>query len=162
MTSTGVLPYLPFQIWTNKLVEITKQIWHFNSQKCFQSNIHENYTMQFMRRYYALNTRHCFQWDTLYRWSYGSLVTKHTYKSVRLGWLLVSVFSSLMTYVTTCTKYPIEGNALWDVHSVFSYVLFHLKSLQPPTEDIHFIPWELPADWSARIFCRLLNQSDRM
>ena len=50
---------------------------------------------------------HCFQWDILYRWSYGAKET---------CFITITPNGQL----TTCTKYPIGSNALWEVLSIFS------------------------------------------
>ena len=56
------------------------------------------------RRHHGLSTIHCFQQDTLYKWSCGLLVTKHTVNCKIGRLLIIKCNSSLMIHMTTYTK----------------------------------------------------------
>ena len=68
------------------------------------------------------------KWDILYRW-YGD-VGRYWWKQVddNLGYqkssqsciLGIGFVTTLTTHITTCTKYLIRSNALWEGHMIFS------------------------------------------
>ncbi len=62
--------------------------------------------------------------EYLYRWSCELLVMNNTPKMSAEVIAIVEFRSILLqnTHITTCRKYPIGSNALWDVSNIFSYM----------------------------------------
>ena len=82
------------------------------------STLHSNAIMLIIRRYFVHPIMHCFHGIfCMVGHTCGLLLMKHTYyqKSSKLY-----ILCTLVT-MTTYTKYPIERNALWEVHPIFSY-----------------------------------------
>ena len=49
------------------------------------------------------------------------LYTSH-YALLQVGYFVLKV----LIHMTSCTKYPIGSNALWDVHRIFSYLYYYI------------------------------------